>query len=83
MAIGAIAVGVVLTAGRRQRVVFVVVLFLLVGSAPSRLAFRDWREPVAGSFLVGALVLAAESIVGTGAPQDWGPPLIVLHRCSS
>jgi hypothetical protein len=42
------------------------------------LGFRDWREPVAGSFLIGAVALAIGSVVGTAAAQDWGPPLIVL-----
>ena len=78
VAAGAIAAGVLLARGGVQREIFVVVIFLLLGLRAVGLAFRDWREPVAGSFLMGALVLAAESVVGASAPQDWGPPLIVL-----
>jgi len=78
VAAGAIAIGVLLARGGIQREVFVVVLFLLLGIRAVAMAFRDWREPVAASFLMGALVLAAECVVGTSAPQDWGPPLIVL-----
>ena len=78
VAAGAIAVGVLLARGGAQREIFVVVIFLLLGIRAVGQAFRDWREPVAGSFLMGALVLAAESVVGASAPQDWGPPLVVL-----
>ena len=73
----AIVAGVLLARGGVQREVFIVLVFLLVGLRAVGLAFRDWREPIAGSFLVGALVLA----VGVGrrrrSTQDWGPPLIV------
>jgi uncharacterized protein DUF4129 len=78
VAIAATATGVLLARGGVQQEIFVVLLFLLVGLRAVGLAFRDWREPIAGSFLIGALVLAAESIVGVAAPEDWGPPLIVL-----
>jgi Domain of unknown function (DUF4129) len=77
-AIGAIVAGVLLARGGLQREIVVVAIFLLLGLRAVGLAFRDWREPVAGSFLAGALVLAFEAIVGTSAPQDWSPPLIVL-----
>lgn len=78
VAVGAIVSGVLLARNGVQREIFVVLLFLLVGLRAISLAFRDWREPIAGSFLAGALILAAESVVGAAAPQDWGPPLIVL-----
>ena len=78
VAVAAIVAGVLLARGAVQREVFTVLVFLLVGLRAVALGFRDWREPVAGTFLFGALVLAVESIVGAAAPQDWGPPLIVL-----
>ncbi|MGZ8607634.1 MAG: DUF4129 domain-containing protein [Actinomycetota bacterium] len=76
--VAAIAAGVLLGRGGVQRQVFTVLVFLVVGLRAVALGFRDWREPIAGSFLVGALALAIGSVVGDAAPQDWGPPLIVL-----
>ncbi len=78
VAVAAIVAGVLLARGAVQREVFTVLVFLLVGLRAVALGFRDWREPVAGTFLFGALVLAVESVVGAAASQDWGPPLIVL-----
>ena len=78
VATAAIAAGVVLARGGVQREVFTVLVFLLVGLRAVALGFRDWREPVASSFLIGAVALAVASVVGVAAPQDWGPPLIVL-----
>ena len=78
VAAGAIAAGVLLARGGVQREVFTVLVFLLVGLRAVALGFRDWREPIAGSFLIGAVALAVGSVVGDAAPQDWGPPLIVL-----
>jgi Domain of unknown function (DUF4129) len=78
VAIGAVAIGVLLARGGVQREIFVVLLFLLVGLRAVGLAFRDWREPIAASFLVGALVLAVESVVGAAARQDCGPSLVAL-----
>src|SRR6185295_3105967 len=78
VAFGAIVFGLLLARGGVQREIAVVLLFLLVGLRAVGLAFRDWREPIAGSFLAGALILAVESVVGTAAPQDWGPWLIAL-----
>jgi len=78
VAVGAIAMGALLARGGAQREIVVVLLFLLVGLRGVGLAFRDWREPIAGSFLIGALVLAVESVVGAGAQQDWGPALVAL-----
>ncbi len=77
VAAGAIAAGVLLARGGAQREIFVVVIFLLLGLRAVGLAFRDWREPVAGSFLMGALVLAAESVVGVSARAGLGP---AAHR---
>ena len=78
VAVAAIVAGVLLAHGAVQREVFTVLVFLLVGLRAVGSGFRDWREPVAGTFLFGALVLAIESVVGAAASQDWGPPLIVL-----
>jgi len=78
VAVAAIVAGVLLAHGAVQREVFTVLVFLLVGLRAVGLGFRDWREPVAGTFLFGALALAIESVVGAGASQDWGPPLTVL-----
>jgi uncharacterized protein DUF4129 len=78
VSVTALAAGVLLARGGVQREVFTVLVFLLVGLRAVALAFRDWREPIAGSFLIGAVALAVASVVGVAAPQDWGPPLIVL-----
>ena len=78
VAVIGIAAGVLLGRGGVQRQVFTVLVFLLVGLGALALAFRDWREPIAGPLLFGALALAVASVVGDAAPQDWGPPLIVL-----
>ena len=53
VAVMAIAAGVLLGRGGVQRQVFTVLVFLLVGLVAVALGFRDWREPVAGSVLVG------------------------------
>ena len=73
-----IIAGFVLGRGSAQHVVFIVLVFLLVGIRAVALAFRDWREPIAASFLIGALALVAEAVVATAAPSDWSHPLIVL-----
>lgn len=73
-----IIAGFVLGRGSAQHFVFIVLVFLLVGIRAVGLAFRDWREPIATSFLVGALALVSEAIVATAAPNDWSRPLIVL-----
>ncbi len=78
VAVAAIVAGVLLGRGGVQRQVFTVLVFLLVGLGAVALGFRDWRAPIAGAFLIGAVALAVESVVGDAAPQDWGPPLIVL-----
>jgi hypothetical protein len=70
--------GLVLGRGSAQHVVFIVLVFLLLGIRAIALAFRDWREPIATSFLVGALALVAEAVVATAAPNDWSHPLIIL-----
>jgi Domain of unknown function (DUF4129) len=76
--VAAIVAGVLLARGSVQREVFTVLVFLLIGVRAVALGFRDWREPIATSFLVGALALAIGSVVGVAARQDWGGPLIVL-----
>ncbi|MGZ5212951.1 MAG: DUF4129 domain-containing protein, partial [Actinomycetota bacterium] len=78
VAVAAVASGVLLARGGVQREVFTILVFLLVGLRAVALGFRDWREPIAGSFLIGAVALAVASVVGVAAPQDWGPPLIVV-----
>ena len=78
VAFAAIAAGVLLARGSVQQGVFTVLAFLLVGLRAVALAFRDWREPIAGSFLIGVLALAVESVVGVAAPQEQGAMLIVL-----
>lgn len=70
--------GFVVGRGSLQHIVFVVLVFLLIGIRSVALAFRDWREPIATSFLIGALALVAEAVVATTAPNDWSHPLIVL-----
>jgi hypothetical protein len=78
VAVAAIAAGILLARGSVQREVFTVLVFLLVGVRAVTLGFRDWREPIAGSFLIGAVALAVGSVIGVAARQDWGPPLVVL-----
>ncbi len=73
-----IIAGFVLGRGSAQHVTLVVLVCLLVGIRSVALAFRDWREPIAASFLIGALALVAEAVVGTAASNDWSHPLIVL-----
>ena len=58
VAVAAIVAGVLLAHGAVQREVFTVLVFLLVGLRAVGLGFRDWREPVAATFLFGGLVLA-------------------------
>jgi hypothetical protein len=53
-----------------------VVLALLVAFRAVVLAHRDWRDPVAGSFVVGTVALLAEVVVGTvGEGSVWEPYL--------
>jgi hypothetical protein len=54
----------------------VAVLALLVAFRAVVLAHRDWRDPVAESFVVGTLVLLAEVVLGTGGEGSvWEPYL--------
>lgn len=69
--------GLVLGRGSAQHFVLIVLVFLLVGIRAVTLAFRDWREPIAASFLVGAVVLVVQAVVAS-ASNDWSHPLIVL-----
>lgn len=73
-----IVAGFVLGRGSASHIVFIVLVFLLVGIRAVALAFRDWREPIATSFFVGALALVAEAVVATAAPHDWSHALIIL-----
>lgn len=53
-----------------------VILSLLVALRTVVLAHRDWRDPVAESFVVGTLVLLAEVVLGTsGEGSVWEPYL--------
>ena len=70
--------GLVLGRGSVPHIVFLVVVFLLFGIRSVMLAFRDWSEPIATPFMVGALVLLAEAVIATAGPNDWSRPLIVL-----
>jgi hypothetical protein len=55
---------------------FLVVLALLMAFRAVVLSHRDWRDPVAESFVVGTLVLLAEVVVGTaGEGSVWEPYL--------
>ena len=58
VAVAAVVAGILVARGGAQREVLTVLVFLLVGLRAVALAFRDWRAPIAGSFLVGALALA-------------------------
>lgn len=72
-----IVAGLVLGRGSAQHFVLIVLVLLLVGIRAIALAFRDWREPIAASFLLGALVLEVQAVVAA-SPNDWSHPLIVL-----
>jgi hypothetical protein len=78
IAAAATVAGVLLAGGGTQRVIFTVAVCLLVGLRAVIVGFRDWGEPVGASFAIGAVLLGAEAVVGTTAPHDWGPPLVVL-----
>jgi hypothetical protein len=56
-----------------------VVLSLLVAFRAVVLGHRDWRDPVAESFVVGTLVLLAEVVIGTtGEGSEWEPYLLAV-----
>jgi hypothetical protein len=78
VAVASIVEGILLARGGVQREIFIVLVFLLIGFRAVAFGFRDWREPISGSFLLGAVALGVGSVVGVAAPQDWGPPLILL-----
>jgi hypothetical protein len=57
----------------------VVILSLLVAFRAVVLGHRDWRDPVAESFVVGTLVLLAEVAIGTtGDGSEWEPYLLAV-----
>lgn len=58
---------------------FLEILSLLVALRVVVLAHRDWRDPVAGSFALGAVVLLVEVLLGTtGGETGWEPYLPVV-----
>lgn len=56
-----------------EGVIFAIIISLALATRVIALAFRDWRNPMKASFLVGALALLGEVLVGGDAASGWGP----------
>jgi hypothetical protein len=84
-AVAAIAVGLgqstVWGGGELAGSAFMVILALLAALRAVVLAHRDWRDPVAESFALGAMVLLVEVLLGAaGGDTGWEPylPAVVV-----
>ncbi len=78
VAVTAIVVGGLVGGGVTTGGIFTVIVFLLLGLRIVRLGFRDWTLPLGLSFLIGAVALGAETLIGASGDWGWGPALVVL-----